>query len=111
MRNDDNASKSVRNEDVILIATYSNSCWTISLLFPNYPYYLQKKNKQQIVASLNRSVNVAGGKHYQKITIAIFSFVLQNFTVLGYFPYIPFYSCLFSLLSSGWFAIAVQGAT
>ena len=50
-----------------------------------------------------------GGIHYWKIIIAIFRFVHQNFTIPGYFPYILFYS-LFSLLSSGWFVIAVCGS-
>ena len=59
---------------------------------------------------LNSSWGLTGGKHYQKITIAIFRFVLQNFIIPGYFPYILFYSCLFSLLSSGWFVIAVCGS-
>ena len=39
-------------------------------------------------SSLNSSEGFAGGKHYQKITIAIFRFVLQNFDIPGYFPYI-----------------------
>ena len=56
---------------------------------------------------LNSSWGLTRGKHYQKITIAIFRFVLQNFTVPGYFPYILFYRYLFSLLSPGWFVIAV----
>ena len=37
---------------------------------------------------LNSSWGLTGGKHYQKITIAIFRFVLENFTIAGYFPYI-----------------------
>ena len=41
------------------------------------------------------SWGLSGGKHYQKVTIAIFRFVLQNFTIPGYFPYILFCSCLF----------------
>ena len=57
---------------------------------------------------LNSSLGLAGGKHYQKITIPVFRFVLQNFTIRGYFPYILFYCCTLSLLSSGWFVIAVQ---
>ena len=56
---------------------------------------------------LNSSLGLTGGKHYQKITIPIFRLVLQNFATPGYFPYILFYSYLFSLLSSGWFVIAV----
>ena len=53
---------------------------------------------------LNSSWGLTGGKHYQKITIAVFRFVLQNFTIPGYFSYIPF-----SLHSSVWFVIAVCG--
>ena len=34
---------------------------------------------------------LAGGKHYQKITILIFRLVLQNFAIPGCFPYI--FSC------------------
>ena len=59
---------------------------------------------------LNSSWGLTGGKHYQKITIALFRFALQNFTIPGYFPYIVFYSCLFCLLSSGLFVIAVCGS-
>ena len=49
-------------------------------------------------------------KHYQKISIPIFRDVLQNFAIPGYFPHILFYCYLFSLLSSGWFVIAVCGS-
>ena len=59
---------------------------------------------------LNSSWGLTGGKHYMKITVAIFRFVFQSFTIPGYFPYILFYSCLFSLLFSGWFVIAVYGS-
>ena len=58
-------------------------------------------------SSLNSSLGFAGGKHYQKITIPIFRLILQNFAIPGCFPYILFYCYLFSLLSSGWFVIAV----
>ena len=34
---------------------------------------------------LNSSLGLTWGKHYQKITIAIFRFVPQNFTIPGYF--------------------------
>ena len=37
---------------------------------------------------LNSSWCLTGGNHYQKITITIFRFVLQNCTIPGYFPYI-----------------------
>ena len=60
-------------------------------------------------SSLNSSIRFAGGKHYQKITIPIFTPVLQIFAIPGYFPYILFYRYLFSLPSSGWFVIAVCG--
>ena len=59
---------------------------------------------------LNSYWGLTGGKHYQKIIIAIFRFVLQNFTIPCYLPYILFYSCLFYLLSSGWFVIAAYGS-
>ena len=61
-------------------------------------------------SSLNSSLCLAGGKHYQKITIPIFRLVLQNFAIPGCFPYILFYRYLFSLLSSGWLVIAVCGS-
>ena len=44
---------------------------------------------------LKSSWGLTGGKHYQKMTIASFRFVLQKFIIPGYFPYILFYSCLF----------------
>ena len=59
---------------------------------------------------LNSSWGLTGGKFFQNITISIFRFVHQNFTIPGYFPYILFYSYLFSFLSSGWFVIAVCGS-
>ena len=61
-------------------------------------------------SSLNSSLGFAGGNHCQKITIPIFRLVLQNFAIPGCFPYIRFYHYLFSLLSSGWFVIAVCGS-
>ena len=39
----------------------------------------------------------------------IFRYVLENFAISCYFPYIVFYSCIFSLLSPGLFVIAVCG--
>ena len=59
---------------------------------------------------LNISWGLTGGKHYHKIIIPIFRLVLQNFAIPGYFPYILLYCYLFSLLSSGWFVIAVCGS-
>ena len=41
--------------------------------------------------SIVREENITGRKHNQKITIALFRFVLQNFTIAGCFPYILFY--------------------
>ena len=55
--------------------------------------------------SLNSYLGFAGGKHYQEITNHIFRLVLQNFA--GCFPYILCYHNMISLLSSGWFVIAV----
>ena len=55
----------------------------------------------------NSSWGLSGGKHYQNITIPIFRLVLQNFAIPGCVPYIPFYRYIFSLLSSGWFVVAV----
>ena len=60
--------------------------------------------------ALNSSLGFAGRKHYQKITIPIFRLNLQNFAIPGYFPYIIFYHYLVTLLSSGWFVIAVHGS-
>ena len=60
--------------------------------------------------SLDSSLGFAGGKHYQKITIPIFRLGLQNFAIPGCFPYILFYRNPFSLLSSGWFVVAVCGS-
>ena len=48
-------------------------------------------------------------KNNQKIIIPIFRLILQNFAIPGCFPYILFYRYCFSLLSSGWFVIAVCG--
>ena len=56
-------------------------------------------------SSLNSSLKFVGGKHNQNINIPIIRIVLQIFAFL----YVLFYSCLFSLLSSGWFVIAVCG--
>ena len=60
------------------------------------------------ISSLNSSLGFAGEKLYQKISIPIFRLVLQIFPCC--FPYILFCSFLFSLLSSGWFVIAVCGS-
>ena len=72
-------------------------------------------------SSLNSSLGFAGKKHYQEITIPILRLFLQNFAVPGYLPYILLYRYHVdghlswtphiqnSLLSSGWFVIAVCG--
>ena len=61
-------------------------------------------------SSLNSSSGFVGGKQYQRITIPIFRLVHRNFIIPGCSPYILFYCYLFSLLSSGWFVIAVCGS-
>ena len=61
-------------------------------------------------SSLNSSLDLAAGKHYPKITIPIFRLVLQNFAIPDCFPYILFHHYHFSLLSSGWFVIALCGS-
>ena len=59
---------------------------------------------------LKSSLGLTEEKHYQKITVPTFGLILQNFAFQGCFPYILFYHYLFSLLSSGWFVIAVCGS-
>ena len=66
--------------------------WAIPSLFSIVLEALLEKNITRKLLSLSWK------KHYQKITIAIFSFVLQNCTIPGYFPYIPFYRYIFSSL-------------
>ena len=61
-------------------------------------------------SSLNSSLGLAAVNNYQKITVPFFRLVLQNFAIPGYFPYILFYCCIISLLSSGLFVIAVCGS-
>ena len=48
------------------------------------------------------------GDYRRRRAIDISSY-FHYITVPGYFPYIHFYSCVFSLLSSGWFVIALCG--
>ena len=55
-------------------------------------------------SSVNSSIGLSGGKHYQKIIIPIFRLILQNFTFPGCFSYILFYRYIFSLLSSGYYS-------
>ena len=52
---------------------------------------------------------MTGEKHHQKITIPISRLNLQNFAFPDYFPHIFFNRYFYSLLSSGWFVIAVGG--
>ena len=59
-------------------------------------------------AFLGSSWGPTGGNQYQNITSPILRQVLQNFALMGCFPYIEFY--YFSLLSSGWVFIAVCGS-
>ena len=47
---------------------------------------------------LNSSWGLTGAKHYQKISITIFRFVLQNFAIPGYFPY-RLSNCLYRYIS------------
>ena len=47
---------------------------------------------------LSSSYGLTGGKHYQKITIAIFRFVLKKFAILGCFFLIYFYIAILSLV-------------
>ena len=72
--------------------------------------FLQTWTSMSHPFSLNNTLGLAEGKHYLKITIPIFRLVLQNFALPGCFPCILFYRYLFSLLSSGWFVIAVCGS-
>ena len=57
--------------------------------------------------SLNSFLCLTGRKHYQKITIPLFRFILKNFAFPCCFPCILFYCYLFAILSSAWFVIAV----
>ena len=59
---------------------------------------------------LNSCFGLAGGIHYQKITIPVFR-VLQNFAIPGYLPYILFSCYILSLLSSGWFVNLMSSLT
>ena len=99
----------------LFIAT-TGGVWIIpSFLIRGYVLYVERTlsvitnfgQHQWSISFLISSWGLTGAKHYQKSTIAIIRIVLQHFTIPGYFPYILFYRCLCSLLSSGWFVIAV----
>ena len=91
------------NNPIFLNLGLCASCWAHFMCH----HELWTTSTSHPFTSLNSSLGLAGGKHYQKITIPMFRFVLQNFAIPGCFPYwyIPFYSYLFFLLSSGWFVI------
>ena len=82
----------------------------MGILMPEKMVFMLKWNEGLLNLLSNSSLGLAGGKHYQKITFPVFRFVLQNFTIPGYFPYILFYPYILSLLSSGWFVIAVPAS-
>ena len=82
------------------------ACWAHSMCH----HELWPKSLGYAFSFCNSCWGPTGGKHYpcyQKMIIIIFRFVLQHFAIPGYFPYILFYRHLFSLLSSGWFVIAI----
>ena len=58
-------------------------------------------------SSLNSSLGLAGGKHYQKITILILKTCFSNFCFsrLLFLYSVLFFLHVFSLLSSGWVVI------
>ena len=87
---------------LITVRSYGAVCWAHFMCHQK----LRPTSVSHPFSFLNSSWGLTGEKHYQKIAIAILRFVLQNFAIPGYSPYILFYSCLFSLLSSGWFVIA-----
>ena len=60
------------------------------------------------LSSLNSSLTLAGGKHFQKITIPVFRLVLQNSAIPGWFLYILFFRFLFHWLPSGWFVGSIS---
>ena len=59
------------------------------------------QHQQVSFSSLNNSLDLAEGKHNQKIPIPIFRLVLQNFPPAGCFPYI-FFLLLSFLLNFFW---------
>ena len=66
--------------------------------------------KYSISHEMYSCLGLTGRKHYQKITIPIFRLIHQNFAFPGCFFCILLCHYLFSLLSSGWFVIAVCGS-
>ena len=83
-----------------------DTCWAHYMCHHD----LWSTSVSQPFSFLNSSLGFAGRTHHQKITITIFRFVLQNLAIQNYLPYILFYRYLVSLLSSGWFVIAVCGS-
>ena len=81
-------------------------CWARFM----YHYELWPTSVSHPFSHLNSSSGLAEGNHYPKITIAVFRLVLQNFAPPGCVPCILFCCYLLSLLSSGWFVIAVCGS-
>ena len=77
---------------------FSNSglcaaCWAHFMC----PHELWPTSVSHPFSSLNGSLGLTGGKYYQKITIPIIRFILQNFVFPGCFSYILFYRSIFSL--------------
>ena len=94
------------NNPIVLNLGLCAACWTHFMCH----HELGPTSVSHPFSILNNSLCLAGGKHYQKITIPVFRVDLQNFAVSGYFPYILFCRYILSLLSSGWFVIAVCGS-
>ena len=63
--------------DLVLCAV----CWALFMCH----YELWSTSVGHPLSFFNSSLGLTGGKHYQKITIAIFRFVPQNFTIPGNF--------------------------
>ena len=88
-----------------LCATYDNKkCMNVWIIpsFRIWYYVLHDEHVPSVItdcttsvsrpfSSLNCSLGLAGGKHYQKITNTIFRHVVQNVTLPGCFPNIIFY--------------------
>ena len=83
----------------LIMSEYSNLfefrvMWCICWAHFMCQYELWPTSVSHTFSFLNSSWCLAGGKHYQKITIPILRLVLQNFAIPGYFPYILFYCYL-----------------